>query len=255
MRFQIIFFEPIFITCTFDENFESMTLFTLSANPNEKKNLKAITFFSILIPIILYIFYVTIAKKYILELPFLKSDIAKALTSKVIIWSILLLTFLYSSIVEKKQFLYWPENKYKWQTYLKVLSISILLLAILGISSSLALNLLGLVSKTQEKLPSLNNKYPLMIFVSSITAGIVEELIFRGFMLSRMYQVSQNKVAAVITSSLIFAAAHYSYGTIIMLVQPFLFGLIFSVLYFKYRNIKMLILIHIIWNILIQYIY
>ncbi|MDB5141553.1 MAG: family intrarane metalloprotease, partial [Mucilaginibacter sp.] len=83
-----------------------------------------------------------------------------------------------------------------------------------------------------------------MLFFIALTAGVTEEFIFRGYVLTRLTQLFKNPAIAVIVSSLLFSALHYKYGSLHELIFAFLIGVIFSVYYLKYRNIKALMLTH-----------
>lgn len=224
---------------------------THQADNKNYRNLLAII--GVFVPIVLYIITILYGKKLIVENFHLESLMAKVIISKILIWCIFFLTILYSLGIEKRKFTEWKDVPYRWPFYIKIIIFTFLAFAVIGIGTSNLLHYLGFSSKTKEDLSGFVKQYPVFIYVASITAGIVEEYIFRGYMMTRIYSVSGSKFWAIIISSIIFSAAHYSYGTAFMLVQPFLFGLVFAVLYFKYRNLKVLIVFHILWDIIIQY--
>lgn len=209
----------------------------------------------IFVPVVLYILMILYGKKIILDNFLVKSLTAKVIIYKIIIWTLFFITILYSIYIENRKFTEWKDLKYKPLFYLKTIFFTIIAFAVIGIGTSNLLHYLGFSSQTSEDLSELLKQYPIFIYISSITAGIVEEFIFRGYMMTRIYSISGNKLGAVLISSVIFSAAHYSYGTMFMLIQPFIFGSIFAMLYFKYRNIKVLIMIHILWDVIIQYLY
>lgn len=231
-----------------------MKALLFSTNQTSKKNHRnLLAILGICVPIILYIISILYGKEIIIENFHVESLMAKVIISKILIWVIFFLTILYSIRVEKRKFTEWEDVPYRWPFYVKIIIFTFFAFAVVGIGTSNLLHHLGFSSKTTEDLSAFVKQYPFFIYVASITAGIVEEYIFRGYMMTRIYAISGSKFWAILISSLIFSAAHYSYGTVFMLLQPFLFGLIFAVLYFKYRNIKVLIVVHILWDIIIQY--
>jgi membrane protease YdiL (CAAX protease family) len=76
-----------------------------------------------------------------------------------------------------------------------------------------------------------------------------EEIIFRGYLLPRLEILLKNKNLSVIISSLFFGLIHYGYGTSIQIIGPHS-NRAFGVHYQKYRNIKILIICHFLWDLI-----
>jgi membrane protease YdiL (CAAX protease family) len=95
----------------------------------------------------------------------------------------------------------------------------------------------------------LKGHYWFTIFVA-LTAGVTEEFIFRGYILTRLLQVWKNPVIAIIVSSLLFSAMHYKYHSVHELIFAFLIGVIFSIYYLKYQHIKAIMLVHFLIDII-----
>ncbi|MFC6268060.1 CPBP family intramembrane glutamic endopeptidase [Frigoriflavimonas asaccharolytica] len=85
-----------------------------------------------------------------------------------------------------------------------------------------------------------------MIFFISITAAVTEELMFRGYMQSRLMKIYKNPYIAIGITSVFFGLMHFSYGTISNVLVPTVMGLIFGIFYYKYSNLKVLIMVHFI---------
>jgi hypothetical protein len=81
---------------------------------------------------------------------------------------------------------------------------------------------------------------PLYILIFSFTIGpIAEEIFFRGFLLDRL---------GIVVTSLLFAAAHYSYGTYTEFLAAFTAGFIFALLYLRRKSIIAPIFAHATFN-------
>lgn len=173
--------------------------------------------------------------------------------SRLLYWLVLLLVWFYSIKVEKQPLLIWEERKYKLSTYIAAIIVIILILFIcliflvilfyfiVGKTPTTSTKLLGMVNIFRE------NK--LLVLFTVLTAGIVEELIFRGYLQPRLEIIFKNPYLAIIISSILFALLHYGYGTVINVIGPFIIGLVFSYYYWKYRNIKVLIICHFLWDL------
>jgi hypothetical protein len=91
---------------------------------------------------------------------------------------------------------------------------------------------------------------PLLLIVTCLTAAVVEELIFRGYLMPRLAAVLNSNWLAVVISALVFAICHSTYGTLQNILVPFLIGLIFGIFYLKYRNIKVLMICHFVFDLI-----
>ena len=180
------------------------------------------------------------------------SEEAIMFISRIFFWICLLAMVAYAAGIEKQRFLLWTERKYNPEIYLiSVIALLLILLAgivLVGrIESSLGLlkksaKLTGMVSVLRQ------NKW-LLIF-TCLTAGVTEELIFRGYLIPRLQLFFTNTLPPLIISSLLFGLAHLGYGNIAQVVGPVFIGFIFALYYQKYRNIKVLILCHFLWDYL-----
>lgn len=166
--------------------------------------------------------------------------------SGIILWIILIIVFLYSIFVEKSSFLLKEEKKYAIGFYIKAV-LSLYFLCILGGAILNAFSMFIIKEKVSDKLlnliPIFRNNYFLITF-TSLTAAIVEELLMRGYIQSRIEKIYNNPVAGIIISSVLFGILHSTYGTIAQVIGPLFIGLVFALFYKHYSNIKILIICH-----------
>ncbi|KFF02414.1 CPBP family intramembrane glutamic endopeptidase [Flavobacterium reichenbachii] len=173
--------------------------------------------------------------------------------SRFAIWFSLLLLFFYSLKIEKQPFLLWKETEYSFSFFAKALFITFLKLFIAVFITGVLFILFKITGESAvlNKALALFKKSYFLLFFTCVTAGITEELIFRGYLLPRLELLLKNKKLAVIISSIIFGFLHIGYGTLINVVGPIVIGLVFAVQYDKYRNIKILIMCHFLWDLLL----
>jgi len=99
--------------------------------------------------------------------------------------------------------------------------------------------------------------YELMYLV--VVIALVEEVLFRGYIQTRLYGLFKNDVAAVAMGGLLFALMHAPYQLIsgnrvfdfwfvIWLALTFLLHIIFNSLYRKYNSIYGPVILHALWN-------
>ena len=166
--------------------------------------------------------------------------------NRMFIWLVLLLLWLYAKHVEKESLLLWPQQKRKILFSL-VAIFSILLVIFLG--NMLISKILShfTISATSQKFVEYSTLFkhniPLLIFTAA-TAAIVEELIFRGYIQPRIEFIFKKPIWGIIGSALLFASLHLSYATWLQFLGPLFMSFIFSIFYWKYRNIKILIICH-----------
>ena len=161
--------------------------------------------------------------------------------------------WIYSKWVEKKPFLLWKEQKY---SIVEMFVFIILLFFITFVSLASTNGVLRYIGIFEDKNTVLNNIIKIvqndyfLIFYITITAGVVEELFFRGYMLPRVTFLTKNKWVGIITTSLIFGGLHYKYGTIFQVVGPFIIGFILAVFYDIKRSLKIAVIFHFLWDLM-----
>lgn len=173
--------------------------------------------------------------------------------SRFAIWTSLLLLFSYSLKIEKQNFLLWGETSYSFSPFVKALLITFVKL----FAAVLIVGLLLIFLKTPTESTALNKavelfkkNYFLLVF-TCVTAGITEELIFRGYLLPRLEIILKNKNLAIGISSILFGLLHIGYGTLLHIIGPTVIGLVLAFQYEKYQNIKIVILCHFLWDFLV----
>lgn len=172
--------------------------------------------------------------------------------SRLAIWVCLLLLYMYSIKIERQPFLLWPEEKYSLKFFIKsVIKLMFsLFLTMLVVYFILKIADSNIDSKTMNEIMNLFKNNIFLILFTSITAGVTEELIFRGYLVPRLEILLKNTHVAILTSSILFGLIHYSYGTLIQIIGPVFMGIIFALHYQKYKNIKILIMCHFLWDLL-----
>lgn len=169
----------------------------------------------------------------------------KLFYSRFVYWGIAVVLLFYAAKIERQPLLLWKEENNAIGFFL--LSVFLLYLSSIGAAIFSAITvLLGMHENDamMKKIIAVITGHQAMIFFIALTAGVTEEVIFRGYLLTRLSQWFKNNVAAIIVSSLLFAALHYKYGNLRELIFTFLIGMIFSIYYIKYRNIKAIIVTH-----------
>lgn len=171
--------------------------------------------------------------------------------SRFVIWVSLFLLFLYAYLIEKKPFLLWSETEYSFSVLVTAVFKTFLKLFLAVILTGLLISLFDVNAESAvlKKAMTLFKKSYLLLVFTCITAGITEELFFRGYLLPRLALLLKNQKAAILLSSILFGLMHYGYGTLINVIGPIVIGLVFAFQYEKYRNIKIVIICHFLWDL------
>ena len=93
----------------------------------------------------------------------------------------------------------------------------------------------------------INGNVP-VILLTCVTAAVVEEVVFRGYLLPRLAIMFKSNAWAIAVSSVLFGLLHYKYGTLVNILGPIFIGAVFAYYYHRYRNIKVIIICHFIWD-------
>lgn len=116
----------------------------------------------------------------------------------------------------------------------------------------------GFMDQMDENIERLGALIPSMHVMSyaglALVIGVYEELIFRGFLLTRVRRGMGGWFSAVIFTSLLFTALHAFEQTVAALIMVTVLSLVFSVLTIWRRSIVPAIVTHILWNFT-QFIY
>lgn len=186
---------------------------------------------------------------YIFSLP----TLAVLYLSRLFFWICITLLWLYATKFEKQRLVLWEEQNYGFFT--TILSIIAILFVTAGVVmfANLLLKFFGLLKESGSivKMMKIFSTNKLLAIATAATAGITEEIIFRGYIQTRLQLILKSPSAAIVISSVFFGLTHYAYGTIANVVGPFVIGLVFSIYYSKYRNIKILMVCHFLWDYLI----
>jgi uncharacterized protein len=176
--------------------------------------------------------------------------------TRTLFWLVPLLLWQFSARIERQSMLIWPEINYPFWT--SVLSLVVLTTAIAYSLLDAQLTIgLALHKKESSSLLKVMTGYfrtnPFLLVYTALTAGVTEELIFRGYLLPRLNLLLRSPFLAIISSSLIFGLAHFRYGTIMNVVGPFFIGLGLAFYYWKYRSIKIAVIFHVLWDLMATY--
>lgn len=121
-------------------------------------------------------------------------------------------------------------------------SVNIVMTVLVGIFDSLGVSMTQL-NDTVTGMVDMN--MPLTIFSVVIVAPVVEELLVRGLIFNR-YRAVGSPAFAICMSAFIFASMHFP--VIVQCVYTFAVGAVFAWAYYKYENILVPIILHIIYN-------
>ncbi|WDF78126.1 type II CAAX endopeptidase family protein [Mucilaginibacter sp. KACC 22773] len=165
--------------------------------------------------------------------------------SRLFFWLCFVIILVYVSKAERQRLLLWNDESYPVGYY--ILSVIVILLIIVFGSAIIGLTLKRLdLLKLSPAITLMRNMSAPVKLLGIITAGVLEELIFRGYMIPRLKLFFKSGHWPVILSSIIFAAGHWGYGTAINILVPLFIGLVFGYHYYKYRNINILIICHLL---------
>jgi membrane protease YdiL (CAAX protease family) len=169
----------------------------------------------------------------------------RMLITRVVFWLIFAVIYWYVAENEKQPFIVWPEQSYSVGYY--ILSVIIILIVIVVGTAVIILPLkaAGLL-KYSHFLGLIKSISVPVKLLTIITAGFLEEFIFRGYMIPRLKLFFKSEHPPIIISAIIFGLGHVGFGTLINVLIPMLIGLVFGYHYYKYRNLKILIICHLL---------
>jgi membrane protease YdiL (CAAX protease family) len=224
--------------------------FLLNNMTTEQLNKKTISI-GIIVSIVLFFAALVVTKLF--KDVLLLSDEAALFSSRIAIWVALAILFIYVRQIEKQPLLLWEEKKYSVGYYILSVITTLLVVVVVLIVFSIVWTLLGLKkdSDSLNKIIEIFRHNHFLVLLTCLTAGITEELVFRGYIMPRLQLLFNKTYISVIISSVIFGLIHFGYGTALNMIGPFIIGLVFALHYYKYRNIKILIICHFLWDYIV----
>ncbi|RWY53945.1 CPBP family intramembrane glutamic endopeptidase [Mucilaginibacter gilvus] len=168
--------------------------------------------------------------------------------SRFFYWVWLALIFVYAWRLEHQPLLLWPEKRYGAGFYLASV-FGILLTFVIGTNIIAGLLMVFKLFKRSDAMAGIAQFSILLKVFISLTAAVVEEFVFRGYLMPRLQLFYKSVHWPVIITSVLFGLAHMRWGTIVNVLGPMFIGFIFAYHYQKYRNIKVLMACHFLWDI------
>lgn len=93
----------------------------------------------------------------------------------------------------------------------------------------------------------LPNWNPVFVFLYvvylAVSAGVFEEIVYRGIVISQLRRVSENRILLTCGSAFVFAMIHWSLGPAIMILA-FALGLFWAILFVRFRSLLPLVMAH-----------
>jgi membrane protease YdiL (CAAX protease family) len=195
--------------------------------------------------LILFIFFYSYFLNLFISKPL--SYGAKDVIFRIIIWLFLGAIYLSAAKIEKKPFLLWDEERYTVDFYvlsvIVLLGVSTILGAIIGIPFNHSIN-----ERFHHQVQLMDHLSKPVKYIGVVTAAFCEELIFRGYLIPRLHLFFKNIWYPIVISALLFSFCHLGYQTMFYVFYTLAVGLLFGYHYQKYRNIKVLILFHFLWD-------
>ncbi|MBW4891776.1 CPBP family intramembrane metalloprotease [Mucilaginibacter sp. HMF5004] len=175
----------------------------------------------------------------------------KLFYSRLITWVDILILYFYARKIEHRKYLLWAETWYGPVFYIKWLFLLFLLIICCGIIARIP-SLFGLhdneaIARRVMAIVKSNN---FTFAFTLITAGVTEELIFRGYVLPRLELLTKNPYISLIITSLLFAGLHYGYHSLSELLFTFCFAIVCGAHYQIYKSISTLIVFHILVDLI-----
>ena len=174
------------------------------------------------------------------------SEESSLVISRLLQWLCLLLLFIYVIKAEHQRLLLWRPKNTSAKFYIVsffglIVTIFIVVIVLKKIETQYGL------TEDSERLKTLlhifRNNTPLFIF-TVFTAAVIEELLFRGYLIPRLTIFFKNVYVPVIISSLLFGLVHIGFHNTSQMINTGFIGLITAIHFAKYRNIYILIIVH-----------
>jgi membrane protease YdiL (CAAX protease family) len=156
-------------------------------------------------------------------------------------WLLLVFIILWIYLVEKRTLASIGWQKVTVKTILGGLGLGLFLFILFGILTT-AIQAIGLELNQEMAEMMASQPIPVLILIA-LRAGVVEEVLYRGYAFERLYEVTGSKWIAGLVPLIIFVLVHLAWG-VGHLVFVFFAGALFMLLYITKRNLPLVIIAH-----------
>lgn len=162
-----------------------------------------------------------------------------------VFWGEVLLLAGYARLVERRPLLIWKNREFDILFFAGW--VVLLYLICYGANIIAAIPRLFGVHENRDLINRVSaafKNHAVLLVVTAFTAGFTEEIIFRGYILTRLSLMCKHKYVPLFISAAIFAAVHLNYKSVSEVIFTFLIGLTLGYYYLKYRDIRVIIAVH-----------
>lgn len=162
-------------------------------------------------------------------------------------WVLLVLIISWIYLFEKKTLASIGWQKLTLITVITGLGLGVILFIVFGVIMT-AVQAIGL-PLNQDIAQLISNQPMLLLILIALRAGVVEEVLYRGYAYERLFDLTKSKWLAALIPIIIFTLVHLPWG-VGHLVFVFLVSGIFMLLYMAKRNLPLLIIAHFTTDVL-----
>ncbi|MGA7674939.1 MAG: CPBP family intramembrane glutamic endopeptidase [Rhizomicrobium sp.] len=160
-------------------------------------------------------------------------------------WPLLFLTLIYVKIVERKPLSSIGLNRPTWKTIIFGVGTAVLALLVIFPLTGLAMAHLHLNSQAgsaiAQQIAGTPYWYRLLLV---LRAAVVEEIVFRGYAIERIEELTGSRTLAALISLAVFTVAHLAYWGWMPLIGVSVAGLVLTVLYLWRRDLAANMIAH-----------
>ncbi len=162
-------------------------------------------------------------------------------SGEVAFWLLLILIVLWIYLVEKKTITSIGWKKITLKTVFGALGFGLALFILFGLITT-GIQAAGL-ELNQEMATLFASQPPIVLILIALRAGVVEEVLYRGYAFERIYGLTKSKFIAGLIPLIIFTLMHLAWG-VGHLVFVFIAGGLFTIVYASKRNLVVNIIGH-----------
>ncbi len=163
-----------------------------------------------------------------------------------ILWGLAFLVLVFTRTIEKLPLSSIGWKPLSWKSAVMAIGLGVLLSLLVPVLTLLVSKIFP-PSNSGTITQVVSNYSWWILLLSVITAGITEEVLFRGYPLERLHEITGNKWISGVISLIFFVAIHatgWNIAHIIGVVIPL--GIILTGLYFWQRNLLFVMIVHVV---------
>ena len=186
-----------------------------------------------------------------IKLPLADGSLTGAIWKELMFWALFALLYINIRFGERESFGALGFRPPTWKTSGLALLICVTVFLTTIFYQLIIVKVLHIKQAPELKTEMIHHYPAWLKLIITVRAGVIEETFYRAYAISRLRQITKRTWLAAIISVVVFAAAHYSYGSINHVLGALVIGIVLTIWYLRKRNLTANMVAHSLYDFIL----